>query len=144
MYWITFYVMRIDCLNRERQSIWVHCRDHILQAGNPIQPQSKHLIMQWCAGWLTIYNRNTTSSNTVKYPDCVALKINYCGYKVVCIYSDRSLYVWDITELHRIGRCRSILYHSACVWGVEVNYSCLYTLYNPVFITFNNLLDASS
>ncbi|RKP08630.1 hypothetical protein THASP1DRAFT_29578 [Thamnocephalis sphaerospora] len=53
------------------------------------------------------------------YPDCVALRIGHCGRKITCVYSDRSLYVWDVTDLPRIGRCRSLLFHSAPVWGVE-------------------------
>ncbi|KAI8057333.1 hypothetical protein BDF22DRAFT_740869 [Syncephalis plumigaleata] len=43
---------------------------------------------------------NIPPNDTVTYPDCFIRM--------------------GITELHRIGRCRSILYHSACVWGVEM------------------------
>lgn len=41
-----------------------------------------------------------------------------------CIYSDHSIYVWDVGELgdlRRVGKLFSALYHSSCVWSVEVS-----------------------
>ncbi|KAI9472220.1 MAG: WD40-repeat-containing domain protein, partial [Benjaminiella poitrasii] len=51
------------------------------------------------------------------YPDSLAMV--YDGHKVTIAYSDRSLYVWDIHDLEKIGKYRSFIFHSDCVWGVE-------------------------
>ena len=40
--------------------------------------------------------------------------------QIVTLYRDRSLYVWDIADLQRIGKYRSFLYHSACICAIEV------------------------
>lgn len=53
------------------------------------------------------------------YPDAVAMVYNENSQRVVCVYGDRSLYVWDIRDLNKIGKYRSFIFHSDCVWGVE-------------------------
>jgi hypothetical protein len=67
-----------------------------------------------------MYRRVSTNGIEI-YPECIALRIGHCGRKVTCIYSDNSLYVWDISDFTRIGRCRSLLFHNGAVWGVEVS-----------------------
>ncbi|KAI7900323.1 quinon protein alcohol dehydrogenase-like superfamily [Cokeromyces recurvatus] len=58
-----------------------------------------------------------TEAVTHYYPDALAMA--YDDYKVIITYSDRSLYVWDIHDLEKIGKYRSFIFHSDCVWGVE-------------------------
>lgn len=53
------------------------------------------------------------------YPDAVAMVYDEDTQRVVSVYSDRSLYVWDIRDLKKIGKYRSFIFHSDCVWGVE-------------------------
>jgi WD40 repeat protein len=55
------------------------------------------------------------------YPDAVAMVYDGKSQRVTVVYSDRSLYVWDIRDLQKIGKYRSFIFHSDCVWGVEVN-----------------------
>ncbi|KAI9245948.1 hypothetical protein EDC94DRAFT_627884 [Helicostylum pulchrum] len=58
-------------------------------------------------------------SNDAHYPDAVAMVYNATSQRVVSVYSDKSLYVWDIRDLSKIGKYRSFIFHSDCVWGVE-------------------------
>lgn len=58
-------------------------------------------------------------SSDANYPDAVAMVYNEHSQRVVSVYSDRSLYVWDIRDLTKIGKYRSFIFHSDCVWGVE-------------------------
>ncbi|KAL7334945.1 hypothetical protein PS15p_200496 [Mucor circinelloides] len=53
------------------------------------------------------------------YPDAVAMVYDEKVQRVISVYSDRSLYVWDIRDLTKIGKYRSFIFHSDCVWGVE-------------------------
>jgi WD40 repeat protein len=53
------------------------------------------------------------------YPDAVAMVYDETSQRVISVYSDRSLYVWDIRDLNKIGKYRSFINHSDCVWGVE-------------------------
>ncbi|KAJ3025949.1 hypothetical protein HDV00_012293, partial [Rhizophlyctis rosea] len=53
------------------------------------------------------------------YPDVVAVRWDPEGEKLTAVYSDRSLYMWDVRDLKHVGKYRSFLGHGDCVWGVE-------------------------
>ncbi|KAI9287154.1 WD40-repeat-containing domain protein [Umbelopsis sp. AD052] len=57
--------------------------------------------------------------DTAVYPDTLAIKFDASSNKVTCIYSDRSLIIWDVKHLQRIAMYRSFISHSECVWGSE-------------------------
>ncbi|XP_051723253.1 mitogen-activated protein kinase-binding protein 1 isoform X2 [Ctenopharyngodon idella] len=56
----------------------------------------------------------------VRYPDAVAVSYDPTNRWLSCVYNDHSLYVWDVRDLRKVGKVYSALYHSACVWSVEV------------------------
>lgn len=61
-----------------------------------------------------------------RYPDTVAVTYDPAHRWLSCIYSDHSIYVWDVgdvSDLRRVGKLYSALYHSSCVWSVEVSAS---------------------
>lgn len=58
-------------------------------------------------------------STTTFYPDAVATVYDAPTKRVIAVYADRSLYVWDIRDLNKIGKYRSFIFHSDCVWGAE-------------------------
>ena len=43
--------------------------------------------------------------------------------QLTCVYNDHSLYTWDMKDIKMIGKTWSSLYHSTCVWGVEVKHA---------------------
>lgn len=55
-----------------------------------------------------------------RYPDAVAVTFDPTNRWLSCVYNDHSLYVWDVQDLRRTGKLYSALYHSSCVWGLEV------------------------
>ena len=61
---------------------------------------------------------------------CVLIRINIivvlsiCLFlQLTCVYNDHSLYTWDMKDIKMIGKTWSSLYHSTCVWGVEVKHA---------------------
>ncbi|XP_073784303.1 mitogen-activated protein kinase-binding protein 1 isoform X9 [Danio rerio] len=56
----------------------------------------------------------------VRYPDAVAVSYDPSSRWLSCVYNDHSLYVWDVRDLRKVGKVYSALYHSSCVWSVEV------------------------
>ena len=63
---------------------------------------------------------------------CVLISINIiiivvlsiCLFlQLTCVYNDHSLYTWDMKDIKMIGKTWSSLYHSTCVWGVEVKHA---------------------
>ncbi|XP_061156766.1 mitogen-activated protein kinase-binding protein 1 isoform X3 [Syngnathus typhle] len=58
-----------------------------------------------------------------QYPDTVALTYDSSSGWLSCVYSDHSVYVWDVGDLRdprRVGKLYSALYHASCVWSLEV------------------------
>ncbi|XP_058846526.1 LOW QUALITY PROTEIN: mitogen-activated protein kinase-binding protein 1 [Acipenser ruthenus] len=55
-----------------------------------------------------------------RYPDAVAVTYDPASRWLSCMYSDHSLYVWDVREPRKVGKVYSALYHAGCVWSVEV------------------------
>ncbi|KAG8253575.1 mitogen-activated protein kinase binding protein 1 [Homalodisca vitripennis] len=62
----------------------------------------------------------TTHPNNAKYPDTIAVTYDEKNLKLTCVYNDHSLYIWDVKDIKRVGKTHSFLYHSACIWGVEM------------------------
>ncbi|KAI8824847.1 WD40-repeat-containing domain protein [Fimicolochytrium jonesii] len=54
------------------------------------------------------------------WADVVSLQLDPLSQKLACVYSDRSMYIWDITDTKQIGKYRSFLWHSDAIWGVEM------------------------
>ncbi|XP_034050708.1 mitogen-activated protein kinase-binding protein 1 isoform X2 [Thalassophryne amazonica] len=58
-----------------------------------------------------------------RYPDTVAVTYDPTNRWLSCVYNDHSVYVWDVRDLRdprRTGKLYSALYHSSCVWSLEV------------------------
>ncbi|KAI9474804.1 hypothetical protein BDB00DRAFT_934245 [Zychaea mexicana] len=62
--------------------------------------------------------KHHTDENTY-YPEVIAVDYDDASSKITAVYADRSLYLWDIRDLKKIGKYRSFVFHSDCVWGVE-------------------------
>ncbi|XP_007544839.1 mitogen-activated protein kinase-binding protein 1-like isoform X2 [Poecilia formosa] len=55
-----------------------------------------------------------------RYPDVIAVTYDPVSRWLSCVYSDHSLYVWDVREVHRVGKVNSALFHAGSVWDLEV------------------------
>ncbi|XP_063061845.1 WD repeat-containing protein 62 isoform X2 [Engraulis encrasicolus] len=60
-----------------------------------------------------------TSDPNAQYPDTLALTFDPVAKHLTCVYSDHSVYTWDLRDLRNVGKVYSALYHSDCVWSVE-------------------------
>eukprot|EP01043_Picozoa_sp_COSAG02_P042894 COSAG02_NODE_3686_length_6384_cov_22.292920_3_plen_1673_part_00 len=58
------------------------------------------------------------STHAEVFPDAVCLSISDDGKRLSVIYSDHSIYVWDIANPNCVGKYRSYLSHAGCVWDV--------------------------
>ena len=61
----------------------------------------------------------------------------WCSYdeqnaRVSVVYNDHSLYIWDVRDVRKVGKSHSFLFHSACIWGLEVPYV---TVNSKIFIS---------
>ncbi|CAN8269531.1 unnamed protein product [Cochlearia groenlandica] len=61
-------------------------------------------------------------SHPVIFPDAIACQFS-ARDKLVVIYRDRSLYIWDVNDVHKPTRCSMMISHSAGIWDIK-NLSC--------------------
>ncbi|XP_058739718.1 uncharacterized protein LOC131611903 [Vicia villosa] len=51
-------------------------------------------------------------------PDAVACQFS-TSEKLVVIYSDHSLYIWDIHDVNQATKCYVLVSHSSCIWDIK-------------------------
>ncbi|KAI4353229.1 hypothetical protein L6164_002195 [Bauhinia variegata] len=51
-------------------------------------------------------------------PDAVACQFSTLE-KLVVVYGDHSLYIWDIHDVNQATRCCVLVSHSACIWDIK-------------------------
>ncbi|KAM3689728.1 hypothetical protein ACB098_09G070500 [Castanea mollissima] len=51
-------------------------------------------------------------------PDAIACQFS-TSEKLVVIYEDRCLYIWDIHDVNQATRCCVLVSHSACIWDIK-------------------------
>ncbi|XP_022107482.1 mitogen-activated protein kinase-binding protein 1-like isoform X2 [Acanthaster planci] len=61
-----------------------------------------------------------THRENARYPAAIAITHDDVSKKTTCVYNDHSMYVWDVHDVKKIGKQRSFLYHSSCIWGAEM------------------------
>lgn len=63
--------------------------------------------------------RRVGAKGLLRYPAVLGCRLSPSGTKVVCVYADRGLFIWDITDPRCVGKYRSFLAHGACIWDVQ-------------------------
>ncbi|CAK7333525.1 unnamed protein product [Dovyalis caffra] len=51
-------------------------------------------------------------------PDAIACQFS-TSEKLVVVYGDHTLYIWDIHDMNEVTRCCTLVSHSACIWDVK-------------------------
>ena len=54
------------------------------------------------------------------FPDAVSISMPSDGKQATVIYSDNSMYVWDIADTDNVGQLQSSLAHAGAVWDVDM------------------------
>ena len=68
---------------------------------------------------LTINHMSSHPPNS-GYPDATAIVLDKSNFKVTVVYNDHSVYIWDVRDINKVGKSQSFLFHSACIWGLEM------------------------
>ncbi|KAI3988818.1 hypothetical protein MKX01_016389 [Papaver californicum] len=51
-------------------------------------------------------------------PDAIACQFS-SSEKLVVVYENHSLYIWDVDDVFQVSRCCVLVSHSACIWDVK-------------------------
>lgn len=69
----------------------------------------------------TQISANSPSSSSLTYPHTINADLDEATNIVACIYNDHSIYAWDFTAgLASANLIHAALYHSSCIWGLDM------------------------
>ncbi|NXG57853.1 MABP1 protein, partial [Hemiprocne comata] len=114
-----------NCISVNHDYIFCGCADGTVRIFNPLNLHfvttlpKPHFLGTDIAS-VTEASRLFSGMADAKYPDTIALTFDPTNQWLSCVYNDHSLYVWDVKDPKKVGKVYSALYHSSCVWNIEV------------------------
>ncbi|CAB3257466.1 unnamed protein product [Arctia plantaginis] len=138
--WVELRTTSANCMAIGSNYIFVGCAEGIVRCFAPDSlryittlPRTHYLGVDVAQG--TNISHMFSQPQNARYPDAVALTYDERNHKLTCVYNDHSLYVWDVRDIKRVGKSHSALYHSACIWGVDMIGSVEGTVPPGTFLT---------
>ncbi|XP_009893993.1 PREDICTED: mitogen-activated protein kinase-binding protein 1 isoform X1 [Charadrius vociferus] len=135
--WVELRTTVANCISVNHDYIFCGCADGTVRIFNPLNLHfvttlpKPHFLGTDIAS-VTEASRLFSGMTDAKYPDTIALTFDPTNQWLSCVYNDHSLYVWDVKDPKKVGKVYSALYHSSCVWNIEMypevkdnNQSCL-------------------
>ncbi|CAH1107789.1 unnamed protein product, partial [Psylliodes chrysocephalus] len=123
--WVELRTTSANCIAVGEKYIFVGCAEGIIRCFDPSTlkfvttlPRNHYLGVDVSLG--TSIQHMAAPPQDAKYPDTVAITYDETNNKLTSVYNDHSVYVWDVFNIQRVGKSFSFLYHSACIWGVEM------------------------
>ncbi|CAG9576897.1 unnamed protein product [Danaus chrysippus] len=123
--WVELRTTSANCMSLGRSYIFVGCAEGIVRCFAPdtlryitTLPRAHYLGVDVAGG--SNISHMFSHPPEARYPDAVALTYDERNHKLTCVYNDHSLYVWDVRDIKRVGKSHSSLYHSACIWGLDM------------------------
>ncbi|CAL1575409.1 unnamed protein product [Knipowitschia caucasica] len=144
--WVELQTSQATCLCVTEELIFCGCSDGTVRAFSPFNleflctmPRPHSLGTDLSS--MTSASQLFCSLSDSRFPDTVAVSFDPVNGWLSCVYSDHSVYVWDLQHekdphlMHRdprrVGKLYSALYHSSCVWGLEIYPDCAERLLPP-------------
>ncbi|XP_023141227.1 WD repeat-containing protein 62 isoform X2 [Amphiprion ocellaris] len=123
--WVHLKTTSASCLSITESLVFCGCADGVIRVFNPSNLQyistvqrPHHLGVNLMP--ITPDSDSLPATPGVQFPDTLALTFNSASCQLTCVYSDHSIYVWDIKDVKNTVKTYSALYHSSSVWSVEV------------------------
>ncbi|XP_029373755.1 WD repeat-containing protein 62 isoform X2 [Echeneis naucrates] len=122
--WVNLKTSSASCLAISEDFIFCGCADGLIRVFRPSNLQyitSLHRPHRLGVDLTqSVQHGLIPASPGAQYPDTVALTFDPTAKHLTCVYNDHSLYVWNVKDVRNVGKLYSALYHSSCVWSVEV------------------------
>ncbi|XP_012941670.1 mitogen-activated protein kinase-binding protein 1 isoform X2 [Aplysia californica] len=123
--WVELRTKSANCITAGMEHIFVGCAEGVARVFSATSlhyicslPKPHHLGVEVTTA--TSPSAMVNNSEGARYPDVMAIAMDDDHKKVTCVYNDRSVYIWDVHDLKRVGKAWSFLYHSGCIWALEV------------------------
>ncbi|XP_074091258.1 mitogen-activated protein kinase-binding protein 1 isoform X2 [Macrotis lagotis] len=123
--WVELRTTVAHCISVSQDYIFCGCADGTVRLFNPsnlhfLSTLPRPHALGTDIASITEASRLFSGTADAKYPDTIALTFDPTNQWLSCVYNDHSLYVWDVRDPKKVGKVYSALYHSSCVWSVEV------------------------
>ncbi|XP_066133118.1 mitogen-activated protein kinase-binding protein 1 isoform X2 [Saccopteryx bilineata] len=123
--WVELRTTVAYCISVSQDYIFCGCADGTVRLFNPsnlhfLSTLPRPHALGTDIASITEASRLFSGVANAKYPDTIALTFDPTNQWLSCVYNDHSIYVWDVRDPKKVGKVYSALYHSSCVWSVEV------------------------
>nr|XP_027202549.1 uncharacterized protein LOC113796468 isoform X2 [Dermatophagoides pteronyssinus] len=129
--WVELRTESANCITLSQNLICVGCSQGIIRCFRPQTlefvtslPRPHQLGIDIAKNFQSSRNESAKTMLMIKsmpkYPDTIAIVLDDLNKIVTAIYSDRSIYFWSFNDMKRIGKLNSFLYHSSCIWDIDV------------------------
>ncbi|XP_049433540.1 WD repeat-containing protein 62 isoform X3 [Epinephelus fuscoguttatus] len=117
--WVDLKTSSASCLAVSEDLMFCGCADGAVRVFSP--SKMLYITTLYCPHRLGVdLTQSVQHSPGAQYPNTLALTFDPIARHLTCVYNDHSLYVWDVGDVRNAGKLYSALYHSSCVWSVEV------------------------
>nr|XP_023414461.1 mitogen-activated protein kinase-binding protein 1 isoform X2 [Loxodonta africana] len=123
--WVELRTTVAHCISVSQDYIFCGCADGTVRLFNPSNLHFLSTLPRPHALGTDIASVTEASHlfsgvASARYPDTIALTFDPANQWLSCVYNDHSIYVWDVRDPKKVGKVYSALYHSSCVWSVEI------------------------
>ncbi|XP_058521996.1 mitogen-activated protein kinase-binding protein 1 isoform X1 [Ochotona princeps] len=123
--WVELRTTVAHCISVSQDYIFCGCADGTVRLFNPsnlhfLSTLPRPHALGTDIASVTEASRLFSGVANARYPDTIALTFDPTNQWLSCVYNDHSIYVWDVKDPKKVGKVYSALYHSSCVWSVEV------------------------
>ncbi|GAA6231867.1 WD repeat-containing protein 62-like [Lates japonicus] len=122
--WVNLKTSSASCLAVSEDFIFCGCADGLIRVFSPSNLQyitTLHRPHRLGVDLTqSLQHGLLPASPGAQYPDTLALTFDPAAKHLTCVYNDHSVYVWDVRDVRNVGKLYSALYHSSCVWSIEV------------------------
>ncbi|KAM7412391.1 hypothetical protein PAMA_019993 [Pampus argenteus] len=123
--WVNLKTKSASCLVVSKDFIFCGCADGVVRVFSPSNLQYVTTLHRPHRLGIDLtqsvqHSSLLPASPEAQYPDTLALTFDSVARHLTCVYNDHSVYVWDVKDVRNVGKLYSALYHSSCVWSLQV------------------------
>ncbi|XP_068561178.1 WD repeat-containing protein 62 isoform X3 [Cebidichthys violaceus] len=117
--WVNLKTSSASCLEVSEDFIFCGCADGAIRVFSPSNLQYISTLHRPHRLGVDL-TQSVQHSLGARYPDTSAVTFDPAARQLTSVYNDHSVYVWDVSDVKNACKLYSALYHSSCVWSVEV------------------------
>ncbi|CAJ1066351.1 WD repeat-containing protein 62 isoform X3 [Xyrichtys novacula] len=123
--WVNLKTSSASCLAVSEDFIFCGCANGVVRVFSPCSLQYISTLQRPHRLGVELLQSTqlrscSPASPGAQYPDTLALTYDPTTKHLTCVYNDHSVYVWNVTDVRSAVKLYSALYHSGCVWNIQV------------------------